>query len=82
VPRGYPVNTGCLPLSYSGNPGVNDESYRGLCQRTHRHGVHRRHELLDVQLPGVILDTLTSVNHQYFPSLLPIYPWIATVSQG
>jgi hypothetical protein len=24
-----PFNTGCLPLSYSGNPGANDESDRG-----------------------------------------------------
>ena len=28
----YPVKTVGLPLSYSDNPGVNDESYRGLCQ--------------------------------------------------
>ena len=27
--RGKPFETGCLPLSYSGNPGVNDESHRG-----------------------------------------------------
>jgi hypothetical protein len=27
--RALPFNTGCLPLSYSSNPGVNDESYRG-----------------------------------------------------
>jgi hypothetical protein len=31
--RGYPLNTGCLPLSYSGNPGVNGVSHRsGLVQ--------------------------------------------------
>ena len=24
----YPFNTGCLPLSYSGNPGVNGVSHR------------------------------------------------------
>ena len=27
----FPVNSVCLPLSYSGNPGVNDVSYRGGC---------------------------------------------------
>jgi hypothetical protein len=25
----YPFNTVCVPLNYSGNPGVNDESDRG-----------------------------------------------------
>ena len=32
--KAFPFHTGCLPLSYSGNPGVNGVSYRGLCQRT------------------------------------------------
>jgi hypothetical protein len=26
----HPFDTGCLPLSYSGNPGVNGVSYRGV----------------------------------------------------
>ena len=30
VSRLYPFNTGCLPLNYSGNPGVNGVSYRGV----------------------------------------------------
>ena len=29
VTRRYPFDTVCLPLSCSGNPGVNGESYRG-----------------------------------------------------
>ena len=28
-PACYPFETGCLPLSCSGNPGVNDGSHRG-----------------------------------------------------
>jgi hypothetical protein len=27
--RGEPIDTGCVPLSYSGNPGVNGVSHRG-----------------------------------------------------
>ena len=30
VPRLYPFNAGYLPLNYSGNPGVNGVSYRGV----------------------------------------------------
>jgi hypothetical protein len=33
--RRYPINTVYLPLSYNGNPGVEDESYRG-CRRRRR----------------------------------------------
>jgi hypothetical protein len=32
-PVDHPFNTICLPLSYSGNPGVNGESDRGGCPR-------------------------------------------------
>jgi drug/metabolite transporter (DMT)-like permease len=54
----FPLNTGCLPLSYSGNPGVNGVSDRdgnrkretlgADSQQSRRHGVGRdgRHSLL------------------------------------
>jgi hypothetical protein len=28
--HGNPFNSGCLPLNYSGNPGVNGVSHRGV----------------------------------------------------
>jgi hypothetical protein len=31
TPTTHPFDTGCLPLNYSGNPGVNGESDRGTC---------------------------------------------------
>ena len=34
----HPFNTVCLPLSYSGNPGVTDEYYRGANWKRHGSG--------------------------------------------
>jgi hypothetical protein len=45
---GNPFKTVCLPLSYSGNPGVNAEVDRGSCQVHHT----RVHEL--VNYPGYV----------------------------
>jgi hypothetical protein len=43
LPR--PCETGCSPLSYSGNPGVNDESYRGANWKRPGHRRRRRERL-------------------------------------
>ena len=75
----HPFNPVCLPLGYSGNPGVNGVSHRGgRLSGDGERGLssYSAHRSGEERWAG------ERASERFPPVIFAVYPWIATVIQG